>query len=280
MLLIFLILSISFNFAAGYAGQVNFAHISLFGAGAYTSAILSKAGYPFLAAIAAAGLLAGIIGALLSLPTRKIKGDFLVLATLAFSFLAQAIFINWFEATRGPLGIPGVPKPEIFGIVFRDNFSFFFLALAFTAIVFTAIWLIVNSPFGRAMKAVRDDELSAKVLGKNTYSVKTKVLFISSFCAGTAGSLFAHFLSFVGPTSFDLATMVVVLSIVIVGGLASIKGTVIAGIIIYGAGETLRFMEFPPDLIGPARLAIFSLLIILVLVFRPKGLFGKIGFEW
>ncbi len=280
LMMVFILLALSMNLCVGWTGLLNLGHIAFFGIGAYASALLTLNHVPFAGGFLGAGLLGALAGVLISFPTRKLKGDYLVLATLAFGYLAQSVFINWSDVTRGPLGLPGIPKPELFGIVFRDLPSYFGLTLGITLLAILFLKRLVDSPYGRAMAAVRDDELAAKSLGKNTYQIKTAVLGISGFLAGIAGSLFAHYLSFIGPTSFDLNVVLFVLSIVVIGGLASIKGTLLAGILGYWLPELLRFVDFPSNLIGPARLGLFSLIIIVVLLYKPKGLLGRIGFEW
>lgn len=276
---IYVILAISLQLAVGFTGLLNLGHIAFYCVGAYTSALLALAGFPFWFAFLSAGIMAMLFGFLLSIPTNKLKGDYLALATLGFSFVIYAIALNWTGLTRGPLGLPGIPKPSLFGYIFSNNFSFLILTFVIGLISYLIIKRIITSPFGKVLEAVRDDELATKVLGKNTFKIKSYALGISAFFAGIAGSLYAHYITFIDPSSFTLLQLIPVLCIVIIGGLASLKGTVIAAIILVLLPEPLRFIGFPSSIVGPARQIIYALLLLLILIFKPKGFSGKVELE-
>jgi len=220
-----------------------------------------------------------LFGFLLSLPTNKLKGDYLALATLGFSFVVYAVALNWTSLTRGPLGLPGIPRPVIFGFTFSDNLSFLILTLIVALISYLVIRKITISPFGRVLQAVRDNELATRVLGKNTFKIKSIALGFSAFFAGLAGSLYASYITFIDPSSFTLLQLLPVFCIVIIGGLASLKGTVIACIILVLLPEPLRFIGFPSSILGPMRQIIYALILLLILIYKPKGFFGKIELE-
>jgi len=276
LICIFIILSISLQLSIGFAGLLSLAHIAFYCIGAYTSALLALAGVPFWICIVLAGISAMIFGFLLSIPTNKLKGDYLALATLAFHIVVYAVALNWTGLTRGPLGLPGIPRPSIFGFVFSGNLSFLILTFIIMLICYFIAKLIISSPFGKALGAIRDDELSTKVLGKNTFKMKTYALGISALIAGIAGSLYAHYITFIDPSSFHLMQMVPILAIVIIAGLASLRGTIIVSIILVLLPEPLRFIGFPSSMVGPMRQIIYALILILILLYKPKGLFGKI----
>ena len=277
---IYLILSMSLQVSIGYTGLLNLGHIAFYAVGAYTSALLVlQLGLPFWIGFLAAGVLAAVFGFLLALPTNKLRGDYLALAAMGFVFVIYAVSLNWVGLTRGPLGIPGIPRPSMFGISFSDNTSFLFLTAIISALSFWIIRKIMISPFGKVLEAIRDDELAAKVLGKNTFKMKCFSMAISAFFAGLAGSLYAHYITFIDPSSFGLMQIIPVLLIVIIGGLASPKGTVIATIIIMLLPEPLRFIGFPSSVIGPARQIIYALILLIILLYKPKGFFGKISLE-
>jgi branched-chain amino acid transport system permease protein len=276
---IYLILAISLQLSVGFTGLFNFGHIAFYCVGAYVSALLALNGYPFWMCILAAGIISAFFGVLLSIPTHKLKGDYLALATLGFSFVVYAVALNWVELTRGPLGLPGIPKPEFLGISFSDNFMFLILTLVIAVISYFIINRIVSSPFGKVLESIRDDELASRTLGKNSFKMKTSVLAISAFFAGIAGSLYASYITFIDPSSFTLLQLIPVLAIVIIGGLASLEGTIIATIIIVLLPEPLRFIGFPSSIVGPARQIIYALLLLAILLFKPKGIDGKIELE-
>jgi len=276
---IYSILAISLQLTIGFSGLLNMGHIAFYAIGAYVSALLALAGWPWWLCLILAGIMAMIFGFLLSLPTNKLKGDYLALATLGFSFVIYALALNWFSLTRGPLGLPGIPKPEIFGVTLSSNVSFLVLTIVITLISYLIIKKITTSPFGRVLEATRDDELAVKVLGKNTFKIKTLSLGISAFFAGIAGSLYASYITFIDPSSFTLMQLIPVLCIVIIGGLASLKGTIIAAIILILLPEPLRFIGFPSSIIGPMRQIIYALALLLILIYKPKGFFGKVELE-
>jgi branched-chain amino acid transport system permease protein len=274
---IYTILAISLQLSVGFTGLLNLGHIAFYALGAYTSALLAFNGFTFWFCFLSAGILAMIFGFLLSLPTNKLKGDYLALATMGFSFVVYAVLLNWTSLTRGPLGLPGIPKPKIFGISFSDNFSFLILVAIIALISYLIIKRITISPFGKVLEAIRDNELVVRVLGKNTFKMKSLALMISSFFAGIAGSLYAHYITFIDPSSFTLLQLIPVLSIVIIGGLASLEGTILATIILMLLPEPLRFIGFPSSIVGPARQILYALLLLLILIYKPKGFYGRVS---
>jgi len=276
---IYLILALSLQLALGYTGLINLGHIAFFAIGAYTSALLTLNGVPFILAILLAGIVSAIFGFLLSIPTNKLKGDYLALATLAFTFVVYAVTLNWTSLTRGPLGLPGIPKPSILGLSFSSNLSFLILTIIIALAVYFIIKRIVYSPFGKVLEATRDNELATKVLGKNTFKIKFIALGTSAFFAGIAGSLYAHYITYIDPSSFTIMQLIPILCIVIIGGLASLKGTIIATIILILLPEPLRFIGFPSSIVGPMRQIIYALILLLILIYRPKGLFGMVELE-
>ncbi|MBU4360579.1 branched-chain amino acid ABC transporter permease [Patescibacteria group bacterium] len=276
---IYLILTLSLQITLGFSGLLNLGHIAFYAIGAYTSALLLLAGWPWWLCFILAGIIAMVFGFLLSLPTNKLKGDYLALATLGFSFVIYAVALNWTGLTRGPLGLPGIPKPEIFGITFSSNISFLILTIIIVLISYVIIRKITTSPFGKVMQATRDDELATRVLGKNTFKIKSISMAVSAFFAGIAGSLYASYITFIDPSSFTLMQLIPVVCIVIIGGLASLKGTIIACIILVLLPEPLRFIGFPSSIVGPMRQIIYALILLLILIYRPKGFYGKVELE-
>ncbi len=279
MMGIYAILAVSLNFSLGFTGLLNMGHIAFFGIGAYTSALLVKAGVPFIIAIIVAGLIAGIFGFLLMLATKRLKGDYLALATLGFSYVIMSVMLNWTSVTRGPLGIPGIPKPNIFGLVIKSNLSYLILVGIIAGATIGMMWAITKSPFGRLMQATRDDALALRSLGKNTFKIKYKTMMISAFFAGIAGSLFAHYITFIDPSSFALNEVILIFTIVIIGGIASVKGSLLGTFIIILIPELIRFISIPSSMIGPIRQMIYAGILIAILIIRPRGIFGRIDLE-
>jgi len=276
---IYMILALSLQLALGYAGLINLGHIAFFGIGAYTSALLTLSGVPFIVAFILAGVIAMFFGLLLSLATNRLKGDYLALATLAFTFVVYAVAINWNSLTNGPLGLPGIPKPALFGLEIHSNLSFLLLTVVVAVGSYFIIKKLVESPLGKVFEATRDNELAAKILGKDTAKIKNLALMASAFFAGIAGSLYAHYITYIDPSSFTMMQLIPILAIVIIGGLASLRGTVIATIILILLPEPLRFIGFPSSVVGPLRQIIYALVLLLILLIKPKGFFGKVELE-
>ncbi len=267
---IYAMLTVSLNLSVGFTGLLNMGHVAFFGIGAYTSALLSLAGYPLWVAIPAAAVIAGLAGVMLALPTTRLKGDYLALATLGFTFIIGSIARNWTSLTRGPLGLPGIPK------YVPHNETLLWIT-AFTLIaIFMSVYFITRTRFGKTLQAIRDDELAAAMLGKNTFIHKIAALGISAFIAGIAGSFFAHYISFIDPSIFGMGDLILLFSMMIVGGLASVPGSFVGTMLILLIPEPLRFIGFPSALLGPMREMLFALILLLILIYRPKGIFGKV----
>ena len=273
---IYLILAISLQLSIGYTGLLNLGHIAFFCIGAYTSALLAINGFPFVFCLVFAGIISMLFGFILAMPTQKLKGDYLALTTLGFSFVIYAFALNWTKLTRGSLGISGIPKPSILGISFSSNFAFLILTIIIALLSYLILNRIVKSKFGKVMEAVRDDELSARILGKNSFKIKILVLGISAFFAGISGSLYAHYISFIDPFSFTIIQLIPILCIIIIGGMASMRGTLFATIILVLLSEPLRFIGFPSSIVGPMRQIIYALVLLLILLYKPKGIDGKV----
>lgn len=276
---IYIILSVSLNLALGFTGLINLGHIAFFGIGAYTSALLTLKGVPFPIAFILAGLIASMSGFVLANITNKLKGDYLALATLGFSLVVYSIFINWGSVTNGPGGLAAIPRPNIFGLQIVSNTSYLVFALTICILAVLIISKIVRSRYGKLLEAVRDDAIGTEALGKNIYKLKYQSMMISAFFAGIAGSLFAHYISYINPASFYIHDIIVFLTIVIVGGLASIKGSVVAAIIIIVLPELLRFVNIPSYMIGTMQQILYAGILIAILMIRPRGIFGRIDLE-
>jgi len=268
------------NLAIGFAGLVNLGHVAFYALGAYTSALLVlNLGAPFWVGLLAGGLVAALFGFLISFPTLRLRGDYLALGTLGFAIIVEAVLKNWIGLTRGPLGIPGIPKPELFGITFNTLGSYALLALGIALLTYIILTLIVKSPYGRVLRAVRDDEIAAKTLGKNTFVIKMKAIVVSAFFAGVAGSLYAHYITFIDPTSFSIAETILILSMVLVGGTGSLMGSVVGAALLILLPEPLRFLPLPSSLIGGLRQALYAALLIFIIMKRPQGLVGEDTFH-
>ena len=279
---IYAIFALSLNVEVGYTGLFNFGHVAFFAIGAYTSALLTLAGVPFVWSLPAALFMAGLCGFLLSIPALKLQGDYFGIATLGFGEILRMIVNNEVWLTKGPMGLPGIPRPEMFGIVFDSLPRYLVLSSGFALLTFAVLGFVVLSPFGRALKAVRDDETAAEILGKNAYRFKIKSFAIGSVFAGLAGVLWAHYTTFIGPGDFTLTETILVLLIVVMGGKGTFMGPVVGAVVLIVFQESVRFLRLPPEwtrLLGPLQQMIFGLLLVVLMVFRPEGIIREKGAE-
>jgi branched-chain amino acid transport system permease protein len=275
-LCIYIILSVSLNLTIGFTGLLNLGHISFYAIGAYASAlVVLKLGMPFIAGLIAASLAAALLGLLIGLPTLKLRGDYFAIATLGMFYIINAILRNWRSVTRGPLGLPGIPKPEIFNFKFNTQTEVLILSIILALFTIYIVHRLVRSPFGRILTAIREDELAVKALGKNPVKFKITALMISAALAGIAGSIYAHYLSFIDPNVGTFIDSVFIICMVVLGGMASIRGSIAGAIFLVFLPESLRFLSLPNEILGALRLLIFSLILILLMMYKPNGIFGE-----
>jgi branched-chain amino acid transport system permease protein len=277
---IYSIFAMSLNLEVGYTGLFNFGHVAFLGIGAYTSALLSLAGVPFALALAAALIAAGLTGLLLSIPALRLQGDYFGIATLGFGEILRLVFQNEVWLTKGPMGLPGIPKPELLGIVFESLPEYLGLAAVAALLTYLVLGAVTESPFGRALRAVRDDETAAEILGKNAFAFKTRSFVLGSVFAGLAGVLWAHYTSYISPGDFTLNETIVVLLIVVLGGKGTRPGPVAGALVLIFLQESLRFLRLPAEwtrYLGPLQQMVFGALLVALMVFRPGGLIREKG---
>ncbi len=264
---IYIILTISLNLIIGYAGQVSLGHAAFYGIGAYVSTLAAlNWGLPFPLALLLAVLLAGACGLGLGLPTLRLKEDYLAIVTLGFGVIVDLILLN-LDITGGPDGIGGIPAPMFLGVRFRAKSLY--LILVGLGVLFTLVLTLrlVHSYHGRALRAIRDHEVTAQVMGVNTPAYKIAIFTLAAGLAGLAGSLYAHYISFINPETFGLHTSILVLSMVILGGMGSIVGSVVGAVTLTVVPELFRRFHDYQDLAYGALLVGF-------LIWRPQGLLG------
>lgn len=273
---IYAILGISLNLVVGFTGLLSVTHAAFYGIGAYTTAILlTKTDFGFFTSIIFGVAIAALLSFLVGIVLSKFKGDYYALGTLGFNTIVFTIFLNWQSLTRGPLGIPGIPRPKLFGINFSNNFNFLILALLFLTFIYFASRFITISPFGRVLKAIREDETAVAVFGYNTLYFKLAIFVVAAAMAAIAGSLFASYITFIDPFSFQLMESVFILAIIILGGLANLHGSILGALFLMLLPEILRFVGFPADIAAQMRQAVYGVILILLMLYRPQGLIGE-----
>lgn len=270
------ILAVTLNFILGYAGIFSIAHAMFFGVGAYTAALVAmKFGAGFIPSTLAGMIASGVISLALALPALRVRGEYFVAASLGLQMLAVTIFSEWKPVTGGIGGVIGIPPASILGFEFSDPLHFLALTLACLALVVLVIRLLVRSSFGRSLKALRDDEVAASAYGKNVAVIKTLAVVVACSLAAIAGSLFAFYLSFINVESFVLDVSVQVMAMVIIGGTATLFGPIIGAVLVLLLPALLSYLPYlPPTEIGSIQQVVYGLAMVLLMIFRPAGLWG------
>ncbi len=282
---VFLITSLSLNLIVGYAGLLSLAHAGYFAVGAYTYAILSVAfKWEFLPATMVGMGISAFLSLAVSLCSWRLKGDFFVLATLAVQALIFSLIYNWtsvnaplgslYNLTNGPFGITGIGRPRILGYEISSSPAMAAFSTFIAAVCAFVVWRLIKSPWGRVLIAIRDDELAAAGIGKNTRWLKVEVIAIASAFVAIAGSLYTAHVRYIDPTSASLDESTLMLSMVVVGGIGNFRGPVIGALVLILLPEFLRALALPDSLAANLRMLIYGLLLILMMLFRPQGIAG------
>jgi ABC-type branched-subunit amino acid transport system permease subunit/ABC-type branched-subunit amino acid transport system ATPase component len=273
---IYVILATSFNLLIGFAGLFALSHAAFYAFGAYATAILTvKAGLVFPIPLLAGVLLTALVGVLVALPAIRVAGEYLVIVTLALQVIVLAVIVNWSSLTGGTDGISGVPSFDLFGHALNTPGRFLPVAALGAVVGFAVAWRLATSPFGRALRAMRENESAAEAIGKNLIAMKAVVFAFSAGLAAIAGCLFARYFNYVGAQSFTIEETIYILAMVILGGTGNLWGSALGAAILVILPELLKFIELPPEIADKSRLIIYGLLLILILRFRPEGLLGE-----
>ena len=288
---IYLVVALSLNIIVGYVGLLTLAHAAYFGIGAYTYAVTAMMlDWGFIPAALLAIVIGALLSAMMSVASWRFRGDFFVLISLAIQVMIFAILKNWHDPTQpvgslsnmtnGDYGLAGVPSPNIFGYVFEDKVA---VALLFTAFAIGAVLLsryLLESPWGRMLRALRDDELAARGLGKNVRVAKVWAVAIACGMAGFAGAMLSSYISFVNPTISDINEAALLLSMIIIGGVGnSFRGPFFGALLLILIPEGLRFVDMPITLAAEMRLMIYGLLLVAFMHWRPQGVAGSYRME-
>lgn len=266
LICIYTILAQSLSLVAGYSGQISLAHAGFYGVGAYTTALLSvNYAFPVLLTIPIAMLLSGAIAFIVSKVAVKTVDDYYIIITLGIQVVIFSILNNWQDVTKGPLGIPGIPSFDIFGFEIDSKIGFLIVAIFLVGLIWFVLHQLTSSPFGRVLRALSEDEVYTKSLGKNVGQYKVVSFVISGMLASIAGVLYAHYISYIDPTSFTVDESIFILSIVIIGGMRNLKGIFFAAAFLVLLPEALRFVGMPSSIAANMRQIIYGLALILVI---------------
>ncbi len=286
------ILAISLNLIVGYTGLLSIAHLGFFGFGAYISAVLTYSppeaaagtvsaeigvfSWNFFAALPLVIGITGVGALFLGIVFSRFRDDFFALATLGVAVIAHRLFLSARDFTRGPFGINWIPSPSLGGWTMDERWEYLILVLVCLAIVAFITFYIVNTSFGRVLTAIREDEKAIEVFGYRVAYYKLTIWVISAMIASVAGALFVADIGAVSPNEFVLLEAILLSSIVLIGGLASIWGSIMGGLVFVLLEEGLRFVPgFPIEYIGQARIGVLGALLVILMLFRPQGLIGR-----
>ena len=259
-------LAVALNLLLGYAGQISLGQAAFFGLGAYASGILTATyGWnPWLAMVAVAGAV-GILAFAIGFPILKLKGHYLAMATLGFGIIVYIIFNEAVELTGGPSGFPGIPNLEVGSVTFDSDLKNYYLIWGIALVTILLSVNLVNSRIGRGLRAIHDSEVAARVMGVNVRLLKVQVFALSAVISSVAGSLYAHTMTFVSPTSFGFNFSVELVTMVIIGGLGNIYGSFLGATLLTLLPELLRaFQDYD--------IVVYGLLLIFMTMFMPGGL--------
>ena len=267
---VFAMLALGLQLVLGYGGILQLGYAGFFGLGAYTSAILTaKLGWPFPAAFVAAMAVA-VAGAALMSPIVRLRDVNFAMATFVFGLILELVYNQWSEMTNGPIGFRGIPAPVLFGVAIAEPQHYYYLLFACLLAEYALIFRLLHSPFGTALRAMRENETACRTSGVDVTRVRVTLLLVSSAIAGAAGSLLAHMNGFISPPTFGWATSVAVLMMVVLGGVRSLPGAIV------GAAAIRLVLEWT-SVLGQQSNIVFGVALVLFMAFLPNGLAGLAG---
>jgi len=259
----------------GYAGQISLGHAAFYGIGAYTSAYMSATlGISPWVGIFVGALISAVIAFIVGIPTFKLKGHYLALATLGFGVIVYTCFKGMTSITGGLNGFFGIPSINLFGVPINDDFRFYYLVWTFVILALLFSRNVINSRVGRALRSIEGSEAASDAVGINIMNYKLQVFVFSAICASIAGSLYAHYVTFINPHAFDVLISIYFLIMVVIGGTTSIWGSVMGAVVFVALSELLKAL-LPlvfPNIGGEFEIVFFGLLLVLTLIYMPNGL--------
>lgn len=266
-------LSQSLNLSAGFTGLISLAHAGFYGIGAYTTAILAQHfGLPFWLNLPIAMLICFVVSYIVSLIALRTVDDYFIICTLGIQVIIFSVMNNWMQLTKGPLGISGIPAISIFNFELSSKISFLLLSASFMAIIWYLLNKLSKSGFGKCLKAISEDEIYSQSIGKNVYHLKITSFTISAVLATIPGALYAHYITYIDPTSFTVAESIFILSIVIIGGMGNLKGSFYASIFMILLPEILRFVGLPSSVAANLRQIIYGIILVIVMMNGNKSI--------
>lgn len=274
---IYTIGALSLNLLIGHAGIFSVAHATFFGLGAYATAILTTRSIGlFPLAMIAGALVAGAVGWVFARATLRVSGDYMVVASFALLVIFSQVFTNWNRLTGGGTGIAAIPRPGfVDGELLGSNGWFCLLCVALAALMYFVSHRLVYSPFGRVLRALRENEDATASLGKSVHRFRALVFTVSSAMVAVAGSLYAHYMSYVSPPDFSVHVTVLILTMVIVAGTRRLWTIPMAAVMVMAITDGVRYVDLPDAIAPGAQQILYGLLLVMFAVLLPEGLFGR-----
>lgn len=276
MVAIYAVLAGSLNMGLGYAGVFSLVHAAFFGIGAYTAAQLTlHLGVPFPVDLLAAFGLAAAIAAVLSIPLARLAHEYVIVGTLALQLVLFNVFLNWQDGTGGSYGLFGITRPTIAGVTLVELPQYAILALAVGCACFALMLWLAHSPLGLALKGLREDDRLAQSFGKDVNSQRVAAFALGSGLAGVAGMLYARFVGYIDPSSFSIEQSLAAVTILVVGGLANLQGTILSAIVLETVPQVLRFIPATSNAVPQLQLLFYGVLLTALVRLRPQGLIAE-----
>ncbi len=277
MVNIYILLVLSANLPIGLANLLTMGQAAFYGIGAYIATyFLMQYELPFSVVALLVMLLTGVFSFLVSFTSLKLKGDYFILATLGFQMIVYTVLYNWTEVTEGPYGIAGIPSVELLGI-WEVSGIYGYAALTTVVMVLVALLFknIKRSPYGRVLRAIKNDELAVSAMGRSPIVFKSWAFFLSAAFSGLAGLFYASYVSYIDPTSFTLDESIFIICALFIGGTGNIRGPILGAVFVVTLPEILRFVGMPDSIAANMRQIIYGLTLVLVMNYRPHGLWGE-----
>lgn len=278
MMAIYVVLASSFDLIIGRGGMFSIAHAAFFAIGAYATAqITAKLGVPVLASWILAAIVCGLLSLILAAVAVRVSSDYLVIASFGFLTIVLAVLSNAPALTGGYVGLSGIPAPAIFGRIIGNDQQFAVVYLVIAAVVVLLLTYLTRSPFGRSLKAIRDNPTAAEALGKRPTIAKLWVFSIAGAFAGIAGAMYASYISFISPDGFGNQVNTLIFAMVFVGGAGSILGAVIGAVVLTWIPALISLAALPAQVLGDLEQVAYGLVLVIMVMAAPGGLAGALG---
>ncbi len=273
--LVYVLVAISSNVMTGLVGIFSVSQAAIFGVGAYATANLMMAGVPFVGALAIACVICVIVNVLFALPALRVAGDYFVVTSFGIQLVASTVFDNWTDVTGGAAGLFAIPLPSFFGFEASETWHFMLINLVVVIVGGVLFQLLKKSAYGRLLVAIRQDETAVLSVGKSIITPKVQAAAVAGAYAALGGGLYATYLSFIDPVSFDLQASILIISMMVLGGTGTLVGALVGPFLLLGLPMMLAFIDMPSSVAAPVRQLIYGVMLVLFMMFRPQGIAGN-----